>query len=352
MEKKKAIVLDTNFVIAELPRFGDMLKNLREIYNVYLTQISVDERKEQQCRDFLEKLDQFNKFITDYDYLISIKVSIDCSKELAKLRKMVQTKYEAALPNHIIPFNASKSILETALDRANKKIPPFVVEAKSDKGFKDTLIWLSILEYFKDNGENDVVFLTNDGGFLKASERLAAEFNERTGKNIEILENGFYAKLLAPKESEGDTAPKIEQPLPDSSQMRERINRTIYSLCWVEGEDYWGNLQMDKAFTLTKMVDSEVVESVFGGLKQLISDNIFEKALPSDKVFAPHSGIINGVPIPMENLESALSLFNEIQKKWKDYLPQFYNVVVNIINGSGNLAEFQELEDDDGELPF
>ena len=52
-------------------------------------------------------------------------------------------------------------MFSSIIERCNKRLPPFISDkGASDKGFKDCLLWLSVLDFFKDNGENKVVFIT------------------------------------------------------------------------------------------------------------------------------------------------------------------------------------------------
>ena len=57
MDKKAAFVFDTNFIIKE-KKLDEVIANLQDKYIVYITQVSVNERIAQQCRDLKEK---FNK---------------------------------------------------------------------------------------------------------------------------------------------------------------------------------------------------------------------------------------------------------------------------------------------------
>ena len=63
-----------------------------------------------------------------------------------------------------------KGIVKRAFDKA----PPFGGKEKnSDKGFKDALIWESILEFVLLHRQADIIFYTKDNGF---KEKLIEEF--------------------------------------------------------------------------------------------------------------------------------------------------------------------------------
>ena len=65
---------------------------------------------------------------------------------------VLQEKYNTCFGDKVIPFKKTGKTLEAIIERANKKDPPFSSNKDaSDKGFKDCLLWLSLLEYFKNN---------------------------------------------------------------------------------------------------------------------------------------------------------------------------------------------------------
>lgn len=47
---KTAFIFDTNFILQN-SKLSEVVDNLKEDYNVYVTQVSVDERIAQQCRE-------------------------------------------------------------------------------------------------------------------------------------------------------------------------------------------------------------------------------------------------------------------------------------------------------------
>ena len=157
------------------------------------------------------------------------------------------------------------------------------VDGASDKGFKDSLIWLSLLEYFQSSGEDDVIFVTNDNGFRKNADALCKEFREFTGKNIAIKDNSYYKSQFVIKESEKIPTYK-DSPIPDVNQIREKIDGVINFLCGVYSNDNWGNPDWDRTFTLSQRVDSAYMEFIFTHLHQDIINHLFEKAIPADEI--------------------------------------------------------------------
>ena len=69
-------------------------------------------------------------------------------------------------------------ILNEVLERVYRKKPPFSsVHGSSDKGFKDTLLWMSIIHYFEKFHSNvEVTFITSDKGFISSETTLKIAF--------------------------------------------------------------------------------------------------------------------------------------------------------------------------------
>jgi hypothetical protein len=231
----------------------------------------------------------------------------------------------------------------------NQKIPPFInAENASDKGFKDTLIWLSLLEYFKNNGGDNIIFVTDDKGFKNNADTLYKEFNKITDKSIEIRDNSFYNDYIEQQqEAEKHTQIPIV-PLPDVSVLREKVQATVSALCFGEyEEDIWGNFVWAQTFSLSEKVCADDIRAVFNDLHEVIERNLFEAALPSDKAFNSKINVSNKSSIPMHVLQEMLSLFVDISSNHSSYLPQFFSAAANIFNQ--NYIEAQTLDD---EFPF
>lgn len=81
----------------------------------------------------------------------------------------------------------AKSDVALIVDRAYHKIPPFMREKdSSDKGFKDSLMWLSILRDAKQNPSHDYILVSADRGFQQKDE-LEKEFTQYPEQKINFL---------------------------------------------------------------------------------------------------------------------------------------------------------------------
>lgn len=350
MSDKKAFVFDTNFIIQN-KELDEALNKLKEKFTVYITQVSIDERIAQECRDVQKDFDEAERCKTKFLHFATIEFKKSFEEECEFYQTGMQAKYEEYFGDKIIPLERDGDTLSTVIDRANKRIPPFSsAKNASDKGFKDCLLWLSLLEYFKTSGENEVVFVTEDGGFKDNSDYLCEEFKRITNKNIVIKPNSYYNELLEPEKE--DPTPKKPKPLPDFSLLRERIQKTLYDLCFIVSEDYWGNETEEPVFLLSEKADELDAIFFFSGLEKTVREHILEKDVPTEVVFSTlksFSPVMHSVSI--NTLERALRLYEEIQEKYSEYENQFYNAVVNMFNR--NYAEPKdEVVINDDDLPF
>lgn len=112
---------------------------------------------------------------------------------------------EEFVKNHeltVIPI-CDKIWFESIVDRAIKKYPPFLgKEKKSDKGFKDTVIWYSLLA-FAQNNSGEYIFITGDNIFHDNFKALKQEFLDITGSQIHIYrEYDEVAQFMTVKSTE------------------------------------------------------------------------------------------------------------------------------------------------------
>jgi hypothetical protein len=114
-----------------------------------------------------------------------------------------------------IPKN---EIFPKLVKKVLKKEKPFYKKNGKDSGFKDALIWESILEFAKSNKYDRYFFLTDDSDFNNKT--LSEEFHNLTGKEISIVEEVSTLKGELEEEINGTerinkTLEKIEPKLAD-----------------------------------------------------------------------------------------------------------------------------------------
>ena len=357
MAEKKAFVFDTNFIIQN-QNLDEALDKLKEKFSVYITQVSIDERIAQNCRDLKAQFDEAEKCKVKFIHFATISFKKTYEEESEFYQKGMQTKYENYFGDNIIPFTKGGETLTTIIDRANRRLPPFsAAKDASDKGFKDCLLWLSMLAYFRDNGEDDVIFVTDDkSAFRNNTEYLQKEFHEVTGKTIEIHPNNYYKELLKqPEKPTPESNPeKKPEELPNLDTFREEVEEAIEGLRGVDWENCFGDPQWSQTFTTSVPFDQDYTKTFFAGLRSGIADHIFEKSVPASKLLDFDGRVIDcDTEIPMQNLEKALRIYQAVLSNYSQYSEQFFEAATKILNRNYKAPPALPFDvDDDGELPF
>ncbi|MBQ4437541.1 DUF4935 domain-containing protein [bacterium] len=348
MTDKKAFVFDTNFIIEKKNNMVSIIEELKNDYNVYAPQVCIDERIAQECRGLMEEYQKVEDFTKKYNKFGIIEIKSTGEEILNSFRNAMMEKYQKTFCKKIIPFPKDNDTLLKIFERANQKIPPFPEDNsknKSDKGFKDCLLWVSLLSFFKEHGENEVVFVTNDKAFLDNKSFFLNEFHEVTGKKIGIEPNSYCAEII--QQSVEETPTTITTTPIDINSLREQIDSVINSLC---EEGYYSR----KIFTTTQKFDKESTRISFENMENVFQKHLLEKSIPATLIFE-NSGIDideenddDGI-IPINNIENAIQLFKSIKNDYPQYMEQFLEAAVKILNR--NYREPRD-EDEDEFLPF
>ena len=116
----------------------------------------------------------------DYDKYVSDKI-IEYKKQLAFGQTSIA---ELPLP--------TEKRFSSIVRRAFTKLPPFYgIEKESDKGFKDALLWESILELKENTPQAKIVFYSKDNGFCDV---LIDEFQALFNDQIFVCKNEYEVK--------------------------------------------------------------------------------------------------------------------------------------------------------------
>lgn len=356
MAEKKAFVFDTNFIIQN-QNLDEVLDKLKEKFSVYITQVSIDERIAQNCRDLKAQFDEAEKCKVKFIHFATISFKKTYEEESEFYQKGMQTKYENYFGDNIIPFTKDGETLTTIIDRANRRLPPFsAAKDASDKGFKDCLLWLSMLAYFRDNGEDDVIFVTDDkSAFRNNTEYLQKEFHEVTGKTIEIHPNNYYKELLKqPEKPTPESNPeKKPEEFPNLDTFREEVEEAIEGLRGVDWKNCFGDPQWSQTFTTSVPFNKDYTKTFFAGLRSDIADHIFEKSVPASKLLDFDGRVIDcDTEIPMQNLEKALRIYQAVLSNYSQYSEQFFEAATKILNRNYKAPPALPFDVSDDDLPF
>lgn len=355
MTEKDILILDTNFIVENKKGFDSKYKNLNKTYDVYVSEISINERIAQRWRELKKKYDDIEKIKSEnIDIVKNIYFKVSFKDKASRDEKMSRKAYKDLIKDKIIDMPSNADLFSIILDRAYKKIPPFINEGNSsDKGFKDTLLWLSIISYFKDKEIHSKVYLvTNDNGFSKYSKYLSCEFKEETGLEIEILDNSFYKRIQAEELPENEEkSEKVGLSVSEKQELRDKISGILFDFCNFEDEDYYGNHFCRENFKLKQEINCAQAKTMLINLKNVLKENAFAQSITPSVVFSIEIDIKDCYNIPIKILEDLYDVYLRILSTSPDYETAFFNEVCNIINKNVDTSAFvQEINDDD--LPF
>lgn len=330
--EKTAIVFDTNFIVEKLDQFIQVVKVLREKkYELYISQVVIDERKAQLCNEQIEtynKIYDLAKYLTRY---IEIKSKIPSSNHIDEIQKKItQQTYEKLFGTNIIKYSKSEEIFSIILERAFKKIPPFVTD-KSDKGFKDTLLWLSIIDYFKNNGEENIILLTSDNGFIKSKNELEQEFKTKTNKILKIEPNSFYNDIIKEEQKENILQNNHNIPEEELENLSDEIYDCVDSIC-NKTVIYYEQEYNANRFNINTQFTEKDIENIFNRLEDNINMHILERSIDITEILDKNDYVIRSESIPLKLVKDLLKLYKKIKQRYPALIQQFYVTVTKYIN--------------------
>lgn len=203
---KSIVIFDTNKLrstVAGEPSYGtfkfsvDYINLKSEINKLQLTDLidigipeyTLREIAQQKIESYQDDIKNFNEILKRLSEIKSTSISSDIlSTNNFDIKEHINTELENFLKNENIllieiPGENSQYVLESVKNRAIERKRPFRTSGKStDTGFKDVIIWESIINYEYDNYEK-VFFITNDSVF---NNECQIEFERKFKKNLII----------------------------------------------------------------------------------------------------------------------------------------------------------------------
>ena len=341
---KQALIFDTNFIIEHSKDLNTVVEKLSKTYEVFVTQLSIDERISQQYLDLKAKYDNAKKIANEIKSFAKLEFIKDFEDAYSATKTWVQNNYTQLFPNKIIPFSKSEETYAEIIDRVYKKKAPFIAKS-SDKGFKDTILWLSLIEYFSKNKDfESITFVSNDHGFTENTESLQEEFKEKTKLNIEINNNDFLNQMIIEKKDievrNSDLKNITSEELND---LRQEIQNSLKNVCI--GYSYDPDVDGYRSFPLFKLneyIEINQIENMFENLSKVLFRDLFATEFVFGDLFNNLYIFKEQYYISREKIEALNSLYNKIKKNYKQLLPQFFKVVKETINQNYDTDGFPE----------
>jgi hypothetical protein len=185
---------------------------MQNAYDLYLPQIVIDERLKQKYRDLKAEYQKLDEFTKNFSHLadITTKCTID-----EKHNDNVNDWKSRILPlfgEKIIPFVPSAEIAKHLWLRALDEISPYRRKDKDLTGVKDTILWLSLIEFFRTHRYTTVLFASTDTDFVKNHNFLSEEFESQTKCRLQIINGSDLEEMATDVNLESNEPPMIGSP--------------------------------------------------------------------------------------------------------------------------------------------
>lgn len=248
------VFLDTNIFynnwFVRNANFKLLFHFLNNEYNeLLLSDLVIEETNNIRSRELATQENEIHSAINKIKKLNSNPITFDVESlgiEQYDLKVILQDEV-----NDIIPISYNDIPHTKIVRRALKSIKPF---SEQEKGYRDTLIWLSFLEYIKSSGCNDdVVFITENSSDFFANGKGPVKFNDDLLRDIE--ESGITQKIIPYR--------KLHDFVTAS------IDKSIHAFDHAKSEPYFEDFLKNECIDYLSGFDNFM-------LSQYLEDSIFE----------------------------------------------------------------------------
>lgn len=219
----KCIVFDANFLY-ENKNFGMLFDSKKDDEDYFVTEIVINEIKSKNDRALKDMYNKYDEIVNSNlnQVYFKLKNKIDMNLMYDSSSKKIQEYFDLFFKENIIRDYSKEKMYDDLMERVRFKKAPFVdKENSSDKGFKDTLIWMSFLNYVNESKYLDYILVTNDKGFIaNQKEELIQEFQLRFPfKKLNIISNNDFIKNHSSAENEDKQENKDKNPIINEKQV-------------------------------------------------------------------------------------------------------------------------------------
>lgn len=232
---REKVIFDTNFLYNKRATsfFGNReeLEQFVKIADIIIPEIVIEELESKYERSFGQEKDKF--FKTLLPSILSHNCdSVEIETRIKELKESEDIQYRVI---QLTDYDILPQIKHLAI----KKLPPFEPGDGTDKGFKDTYIYFTILEYLQQIPDKSVFVCVKDQRFKKAFD---------SHPNIFAIEN--YSEFLKFRISQFQNAYFL-------GKAKEELG-----IEFNEGEvlDFWMNINENQVVLLRKSDDEFVIE--------------------------------------------------------------------------------------------
>jgi len=210
-----------------------------EDYDFFISELVIEEVENKRSQELKNKVNDLEKSIKNINKLSKIVIDYEVQEFKNEDYDFLDLLEEKI--NNISIISYENISQKEVVQRALKHKKPFL---QGEKGYRDTLIWLSFLEYIKLNKiEEDVVFITAN----------KSDFFEPKSTNLE-----FYKELLNDIE-EREIKCSINPFLSLSSFVESTIDKQKHAIDYNNSDIEW-YLENESISILNVLSDSLIIE--------------------------------------------------------------------------------------------
>lgn len=363
---KRAITFDTNILrqLTTPVKLKEIVTKYSELGEVFVSEIVVDELVE----FYLSKIDtgiKRNLFLFEI-------LDIDLDYEKFTIR----TEVDDSIKNFISEIFSNRIIYKNTISidelykRSIKKIAPFTKD-NSDKGLKDTMIWLSILNH-NFSTYDEVVLISKDNSFITNSTVLNKEFESYKKINFRLFEGTMqFDEYLAnmstnlPVEAIVDrenteiitfNSEDLIMKYNKMSSYRNEIHQILNDIVYVNDPNPYESWNMVRSFDIYSKIEIKSLYSFAKNLEQIIDENILSKDIDPYEVFRTsisREDFLSKLKIDTRIILSLFEILSKFLNEVSDYSSSFTKTIVDQINNECFVTKFgNESEISSDDLPF
>jgi rRNA-processing protein FCF1 len=206
------IFFDTNIIRnSEGPEYflggREQLERFKKVAEIMIPNIVITEIKNQRRKHFKAKRDSF----FDNPFFKLMGLSQDRLSD-EKIEKWIEQLEEKEKIEYTKVSVKDRDILPEIFELASNNLPPFEVD--NDKGFKDALIYFTILQYVEENPTDQIYFICKDGRLGEAfkgndSVRVFKDYEEYEKHQKDYFTDNYFIERLHQQLVEGHAYQEI-----------------------------------------------------------------------------------------------------------------------------------------------
>ncbi len=140
--------------------------NVIDRFELRIPEITIKELFKQQLQSYSTHVETMKNSYLKFEQIYDIDLKIDENFDYENFLEKKKEQYISSNAISILPICREEKFVRIVERALNKEAPFEGKDKQSDKGFKDALIWESLLEFAEMN-DGEYIFFTADKGFKK-----------------------------------------------------------------------------------------------------------------------------------------------------------------------------------------